>query len=108
MKYTEEERKMNQARDNQAGKGEKKMKTTTSVKKLKNEGYLNNGPYTNYEILLASAAYLLDRIDYTYVEDIENEAYDAIYDECDASLAATLSEVDFHELMVTADCIASK
>ncbi len=78
------------------------MKTTTSIKKLIEEGLLHESASKNFvtnEDVINAAAVLA----YKNGVRTKNEMYDVIYSECDMNLVATLNEMDLDELMLYAD-----
>jgi hypothetical protein len=77
------------------------MTTTTSIRILQNEHNLlqsNYNTFTNEQIINAAAIVAYRN----GCKDVKS-LYDAIYDECDMSLAATLNEMDKEELLSYAE-----
>lgn len=70
-------------------------KVTVSIKKLKDEGLLSEGPFTHQEIVRAAATYVM-----IHNDDIHNsnDLYNLLWDECTAELAISLNEMDIDAL----------
>ena len=80
----------------------KKMTTTTSIKKLIEEGLLYESDskhfVTNEEVINAAAI-----LAYRNGVRTEEELYDVIYTECDMSMVAALNNMDMEELLQYAE-----
>lgn len=68
---------------------------TTSIRELKEAGYLSEGQYsfTHQQILDAAARQAVDAGE----AQSEGSLYTLLYDECDMAMAITLNEMDLSE-----------